>query len=82
MMHRSQIWAVTTEQMLQLKFTERRMLRYVSGKLLRKMMSAVELRKFMNVKPIVVVLRRGRLRWSGHIFLKSDENLVKKSNVL
>ena len=63
MLYGSETLDVTKEQTLRLKRTERRKLRWISGKSLRKINPTVELRKHMNVESIVDVLRRGWLRW-------------------
>ena len=63
MLYGSETRDVTKEQTLRLKRTEKRMLRWISGKSLRKIHPTVELRKQMNVESIVDVLRRGWLRW-------------------
>ena len=37
-----------------------------------------ELRRLVGVEPITTVIRSGRLRWYGHVVMKSDEDWVKK----
>ena len=37
-----------------------------------------QLRKLVGVEPITTVIRSGRLRWYGHLMMKSDEDWVKK----
>ena len=32
----------------------------------------------VGVEPITTVIRSGRLRWYGHVMMKSDEHWVKK----
>ena len=40
-------------------------------------MTTVKLREQMNVEAISDVVRRGRLRWLGHVLWKDDGNWVK-----
>ena len=35
-------------------------------------------RRMVGVEPITTVIRSGRLRWSGHVMRKSNEDWVKK----
>ena len=37
-----------------------------------------ELRRLVGVEPITTVIRRGRLRWYGHMMRTNDEDWVKE----
>ena len=63
-----------------LKFerAEMQMIRWMCGISLKDRMTNEELRGLVGVEPITTYIRRGRLRWYGHVMRKSDEDWVKK----
>ena len=78
MVYGSETWAVTAEQMMRMERAERRMMRWMCGVSLKDRVSTVELRRRIGVEPLSDVLRRGRLRWFGHVLRKDDGDWVKK----
>ena len=82
MIYGSETWAVTVEQKMRLERTERRMLRWMCGVSLRDKVSLMELRKRMGIESVLDVLRRGRLRWMGHVLRKDDDDWVKRSMLM
>ena len=78
MTYGSETWAMTAEQMMRLVRVERRMLRWMCGVSLKDKVSTVELQERMGVEAISDVVRRGRLRWLGHVLRKDDGNWVKR----
>ena len=78
MVYGSETWAMTVEQMMRLERAERRMLRWMCGVSLKDKVTTVKLREQMGVDAVSDVVRRGRLRWLGHVLRKDDGNWVKK----
>ncbi len=52
------------------------MLRWMCGVTLRDTVPTVELRRRLGVESVVEVMRRGRLRWFGHVERKEVEDWV------
>ena len=55
-----------------------RMIRRMCGVSLRDRKTSAELRQKMGVEAIADVVRRGRLRWFGHVVRKEENDWVKK----
>ena len=55
-----------------------RMVRWMLGVSLQEEIPSTELRARIGVEDITTVVRRGRLRWYGHVERKSEEDWVKK----
>ena len=54
------------------------MIRWMCGISMKDRGTNEELRRLVGVEPITTVIRSGRLRWSGHVMRKGDEDWVKK----
>ena len=54
------------------------MIRWIGAGSMKDIKTSEELRKSIGVEPITTVIRSGRLRWYGHVMMKSDEDWVKK----
>ena len=48
------------------------------GVSLKDRRTSKELSKLVRVQPNTTVIRSGRLKWLGHVMMKSDEDWVKK----
>ena len=78
----SETWAVKVDQVRKLERVEMRMVRWMYGVSLKERRSSEDLRAGMGIEGILMVLRRNRLRWFGHVERKEDENWVKKCRTL
>ena len=78
MVYGSETWAVTVENQRRLESAERQMLKKICGGTLKQRISSKELRQTLDVEGVMDVIRRGRLRWYGHVMRKQDEDWVKK----
>ena len=76
MTYASETWAMMADQLAKLERTEMRMIRWMCGVTLKDRNTNTELRKMVNVEPITDVIRRGRLRWIGHVVRKKDSDWV------
>ena len=54
------------------------MIRWMCGISMKDRRTSEELRRLVGVKPITTINRNGRLRWYGHVMMKSDEDWAKK----
>ena len=82
MVYGSETWVMTVEQKMRLERAERRMLLWMCGVSLKDKVSIGELRERMGVESVSDVVRRGRLRWLGHVLRKDDGDWVKKTMLL
>ena len=78
MTYGSETWALKVEHEEKLNRAEMRMIRWMCGVSLREKKTSAELRQKMGVEAIVDVVRRGRLRWYGHVVRKKENDWVKK----
>jgi hypothetical protein len=72
----SETWAMKVEDMQRLQRAERMMVRWMCGVTLRDMLSSKELNERLGIVGVEDVVRRGRLRWFGHLERKSAEDWV------
>ena len=70
--------AMKVEDMQRLERAERMMVRWMCGVTLKDRISSEELLSRVGVKPVDDVVRRGRLRWFGHVERKSEDDWVKR----
>ena len=78
LLYGSETWAVKVEQEQRLQRTEMQMVRWMCGAKLRDRVSSEELRNRLGIESVKVKLRRGRLRWRGHVERRDEANWVKK----
>ena len=78
MIYGSETWAMNIDQQNRLERTEMRMVRWMCGVSLRERKTSSELRKMMGIEPVLDVVRRGRLRWMGHILRKDGNSWVRR----
>ena len=76
MMCASETWAVRVEEEQRMERNENVMLRWMCGVTLRDMVPTVELRRRFGVEGVVEIMRRGRLRWFGHVERKEADDWV------
>ena len=67
MVYGSETWPMKVEDMQRLERTERMMVRWMCGVSLKKTISSVELNRRLGVVGVTEIVRRGRLRWFGHL---------------
>jgi hypothetical protein len=72
----SETWAVRVEDMQRLERTERMMVRWMCGVSLKNKVPSVELNRRLDIESVTDVVRRGRLRWFGHVERKNAEDWV------
>jgi Reverse transcriptase (RNA-dependent DNA polymerase) len=77
MIYGSETWAMKVEDSHKLERTEASMMRWMCGVSLKKRLPTEELRRRLNIDCVSDVVRRGRLRWFGHVERK-DSEWVKK----
>ena len=63
----SETWAVRVKDVSKLGRAERMMVRWMCGVTLRDRIASVELYSRLGLEEVGFVLRRGRLRWFGHL---------------
>ena len=72
----SETWPMKTEDLQRLERAERMMWRWICGVKLEDRRPSAELSKCLDVEQVADVVRRGRLRWFGHVERKSGEDWV------
>ena len=82
MLYGSETWALRLDHVTKLERAEMRMIRWMCGVTLKDRMTSADLRTLVGVEVLGDVLRRGRLRWYGHVMRMSDDNWVKRSTTL
>ena len=75
-MYASEIWAVKVKEEQWMERNENIMLRWMCGVTLRDKVPTVELRRRLGIEGVVEVMRRGRLRWFGHVERKDVDDWV------
>ena len=76
MMYASEIWAVRVEEEQRIGRSENVMLRWMCEVTLRDKVPTVELRRRHEIEGVVEVMKRGRLRWFGHVERKEADDCV------
>src|SRR5206468_12515242 len=74
----SETWPMKVDDMQRLVRTENNMVRWMSGVTLKDRRSSEELRRGLGIVGVDRVVRRGRLRWFGHVERKEAEDWVSK----
>jgi len=75
MLHRSETWPVREENEVALQQAEISMVRWRCSV---KAEFQVELREWLALNDIILVLQQNRLSWYGHVLQKEHNNWVKK----
>ena len=76
MVYGSETWAMRVEDMHRLERTERMMIRWMCGVTLKERKCSEELLDRLGIESIAEVVRRGRLRWFGHVERMSADSWV------
>mgnify|MGYP003454445976 CR=1 FL=1 len=76
LLYGSETWPVTTEDMQCVERAERMMIRWMCGVSLKNRISSAELYGRLGVEEVADVMRRGRLRWFGHLERKDTGDWV------
>jgi hypothetical protein len=76
MVYGSETWAMKVDDMQRLKRTERMMVQWMCGVTLKNKKSSEELREYLGIESVTDVVRRGRLRWFGHVERKSKDDCM------
>ena len=76
MVYGSETWAMKVEEMERLERTERMMVRWMCGVTLKDRNSSEELLSRLKIESVSDVVRRGRLRWFGHVERKQEDDWV------
>ena len=76
MIYGNETWAMKAEDMQSLERTERMMIRWMCGVRLSDKKASAELLSRLNIESASVVVRRGRLRWFGHVERKQPDDWV------
>jgi hypothetical protein len=74
MVYGSETWPVKAEDMQRLQRTERMMVRWMCGASLKDRKSSDDLNRRLGVERVADVVRRGRLRWFGHLERKDNND--------
>ena len=72
----TETWAVKAENLRSLERTEHMMVRWMCGVSLRDRKCNEDLCNLLGINHVVDVVRRGRLRWFGHLERKSVDGWV------
>ena len=78
----SETWATKVEDMQRLERTERMMMKWMCKVTLRDRIHTEELRERLGLDSVVEVVRKGRLRWFGHVERKNKEDYVSSCREL
>src|SRR5206468_2542336 len=70
----SETWPMKVNDMQRLVRTENSMVRWMSGVTLKDRRPSEKLRLGLGIEGVEEVVRRGRLRWFGHVERKEDDD--------
>ena len=72
-------WAMTERIQSQVQEFEMRFLQRIEGVTLFNKMRSSEIRKCLNIKPLLFRIERSQLRWFGHVSRMPQERLPKQA---
>ena len=75
-MYGSETWPMNSEDIQRLERTERMMIRWICGVKLSDWKASAELFSRLDTESVSDVVRRGRLRWFGHMEFKQPDDWV------
>jgi hypothetical protein len=73
-----ELWVMTRKTRSRIQAAEMRFLRRIAGLTLRDRVRSSEIRKNINVEPLLLQIERSQLRWLGHLLRMPSERLVHK----
>jgi len=82
MVYGSETWTIKVEDMQRLERTERMMIRWMCGVRLSDKKASGELLSRLEIESVSVVVRRGRLRWFGHVKRKQPDEWVSACRLI
>ena len=82
LMYGSETWPMKVDDLNRLERTERMMVRWMCGVSLKDRRSSVDLYQSLGIENVAEVVRRGRLRWFGHVERKDKEDWVSACRYL
>ena len=72
-------WVMTERMRSQVQASEMRFLRRIEGVTLFNKMRSSEIRKSLNIEPLLLRIERSQLRWFGHVSRMPQERLPKQA---
>lgn len=78
LLHGTETWPAKMEDMQRLERAEKSMVRWMCGVSLKKGCRSEDLLQRLGVESITSVMRRGRLRWYGHVERKPNTDWTSK----
>ena len=72
-------WVMTKRVRSQVQASEMRFLRRIEGVTLFNKMCSSEIRKSLNIEPLLLRIERSQLRWFGHVSRMPQERLPKQA---
>ena len=76
LVYSSETWPMKAEDLQRMERAERMMVRWMCGVRLKNRVPSVELYRRLGVEEVADVVRRGRLRWFGHLERKGRDDWV------
>ena len=81
MVYGSETWAMKVEDMRRLERAERMMVRWMCGVTLKERKHSEELLARLGIEGVAEIVRRGRLRWYGHVERLNARESSKRDRV-
>ena len=72
-------WVMTERMRSQVQASEMRFLRRIEGITLFNKVRSSEIRKSLNIEPLLLRIERSQLRWFGHVSRMPQERLLKQA---
>ena len=77
MVYDSETWAMKVEDIRRLERAERMMVRWMCGVTLKERKHSEELLARLGIEDVAEIVRRGRLRWYGHVERLNEGNQAR-----
>ena len=71
-------WVMTERLRSQVQASEMRFLQRIEGVALFNKVHSFEIRKSLNIKPLLLRIKRSQLKWFGHVSRIPQERLLKQ----
>lgn len=82
MVYASETWPMKLEDQQRLERAEMMMVRWMCGVTVKNTIASEELRKRLNIEQVSDVVRRGRIRWFGHVQRRPEGHCLKECQKL